>query len=353
MTSHSGRPIARLALAVAFFGVAQVVLLEYDTNVPQFSEALYLPVLVVVGLGSAWLIRHAVGTRFAVSWTLAVYLVFRLAVFAVLAAIGWPRPDLPLALLGLVVVDLVPRWGRLCWPLAGLAVTGLQVLASATGVSSLSLRPVGASAVAVGSVLAVAAMALFMRRRTLLVLAAVGLVAVAPLVGAAPARAHNPGKGSEIGSARVVVSGDGSGDLAVKVVDIQGVADGALRPESLVARRAGRKVTGAVRSGPPSQGRPAYVGSITLPSPGLWFVYVEMCERSRPLEIWRAVEYGVAGASAERRSIYVSSGAQPRPTTEYVAGIMLYAISVVLLIWAIGFVRRSGTDGDEGATTVG
>jgi hypothetical protein len=42
----------RVALSAALLGATQISLMEYDTDVPQFSEVLYLPLLLVTSLGS-------------------------------------------------------------------------------------------------------------------------------------------------------------------------------------------------------------------------------------------------------------------------------------------------------------
>lgn len=306
----------RVVLGAALLGVVHAVLLEYDADVPQFSEALYLPLLVVTGLGSSWLIVRVVGERFATCWALAAYLAFRLVVLAVLTAAGWSRPDVPLALLGLVVVDVAPRrWRYARWPLAGPAVTGLQVAASALGVSSVPVGPVAA------------------------MVTAVVLVGV-PVVNPAPARAHDPGDGPAVGSADVRVSGNGSGSFVrvdyghSRCVQRRAALGGPHR------RRAGRTVTGRVRPASSPHVQPVgYRGSITVPSPGLWFVYAEMRDSARRMEMWRAVDYTTATPTVERRSIYLPSTVAPRPAQEYIAAALLYGVSAALLVWALLVVR--------------
>jgi hypothetical protein len=63
----------RIGLATSLLGAAEVVVLEYDTNVPQFAEALYVPLLVITGLGAAWVARSVVGDRFTVTWMVRCY----------------------------------------------------------------------------------------------------------------------------------------------------------------------------------------------------------------------------------------------------------------------------------------
>ncbi len=87
----ASRP-ARTALAVLLLGAAEVVVLEYETDVPQFTEALYLPVLLAVALGVAWIVRTLVADSVVVAWTVLGYLVFRLGIFVGFMIGGGSRP---------------------------------------------------------------------------------------------------------------------------------------------------------------------------------------------------------------------------------------------------------------------
>ncbi|MFC4003032.1 hypothetical protein ACFS2C_13740 [Prauserella oleivorans] len=138
---RTGSRVSRIGLAVVLLGATEIVVLEYETDVPQFSQALYLPVLLAVGLGSSWIIRTLVVDRAAVTPTVLSCLALRLLILAPFAITGWTTPDVPIALLGLLVLDAPARWGRARWPAAGLAVTALQLVASASGISSVPVQP--------------------------------------------------------------------------------------------------------------------------------------------------------------------------------------------------------------------
>lgn len=111
----------RIALAAGVLGAALIIVMEYDTDVPQFTETLYLPLLLATTLGAAWVITTLVPGRTRLVLVVAVYLVFRVVLWVLLTTSGWLAPDLPVAVAGLFLLALpVPRWR---WPVAALAVT--------------------------------------------------------------------------------------------------------------------------------------------------------------------------------------------------------------------------------------
>lgn len=334
-----GGGAGRVALGAALIAVTQVVVVEYDMDVPRYSGALYLPLLVCTGLGGAWVVHRTTGARYAVSRVLAVFLLFRACVPAVADLVGLPGPDLPVALLGLAVVDVLPaQWRRIRWPLAGLAVTAGQVVASVTGVSSVSVAAVADAAAVVVPVLVFSALLLVFGRVVVPVALVAGLVGWMPLFGPPVARAHEPGSGPQVGTADVTVRGDGAGVLDVAVSEIRGLRDVEFTGARLVARRAGHTVTGDVLRPGMSATGPNRVGSISLPRGGLWFVYLEWPDGGRHRELWRAVEYDTAGATVERRRIYWAAP-ESRSTAEYLSGLLLYGLSVALVGWAATVVR--------------
>lgn len=330
--------IGRIGLASALLGVLLVVLIEYDTDVPQLPEVLYLPVLLLVGLGWAWVCLRTVERRRSVSWALAGYLAFRVVLLVVLTLIGLPGPDLPVALLGLVVLDVPPRRWR--WPVAGLAVSVVQLVASVVGLSSVSVSAVVVSAAIVLAVWVAAFVVRKLGHVPVLVAVLIPLVAGASILGAPTARAHDPGSGPRVGAADVIMTGDGAGALDVRVDKISGVSADALRGARVVARRAGRSVAGDRLRFTPSAVGTTYAGSVRLPRRGTWFVYVEMVG-GRGRELWQAVEYSLAGVSVERREIYEPSPLMKRAPAEYLAAALLYLVSVAVTAWAVLAVRRS------------
>lgn len=329
----------RVGLGVALLGGTQLVVLEYDTDVPQFSERLYLVLLLMTALAAGWVVRSAIGTRFDAGWVVGGYLLVRTGILVALSAAGWPAPDFPLPLVGLVVLNGPGRWGAARWPLAGLAMTGLQIVASATGVSSVSTESVTAAAAFVGPVLFAVLVGISVRRRGAAFAVAVAAILLAPIADAPLARAHDPGQGPERGSAELSVVGDGRGGLTVTVDSFSGLAPG-IEPVRLVARRADYVVTANLHRAS-SAGAGWFTGHVVLPESGRWFVYVEVRERGRILETWVPVQQSMTVLMVTRRPVYVPAGTGPRPRVEYAVGAGLIGIGMGLMVWSALAVRRS------------
>lgn len=329
---RSWRP--RVALAAVLLGAAEIVVLEYETDVPQFSEVLYLPVLLLLGLGTAWVIRALVVDTAALTWVVLGYLVFRLAILVGFAVAGWTTPEFPVALLGLLLVDGPARWGRARWPLAGLAMVALQLVASVAGISTVAVEPTLLAAAFAVPVL-VAVLLAMARGRAAQAGAVLAFLAVSSWLPTPAARAHDPGQGDELATAQMTVQGNGTGRISVRVTGIRDAAGRAWTPAALVARRAGLVVT------EPLGGRSdAFVGSIVLPSRGLWFVYAELRAEGVVAETWLPIQQDEAGRVTARRSVYLPVGTGVRPAGEYLAGGALLAVGAGLIGWSGVAVRR-------------
>ncbi|WP_294178676.1 hypothetical protein [uncultured Schumannella sp.] len=326
--------VARAALGAALLGASQIVIMEFDTDVPQFAEVLYLPLLIATALGSGWVILALTGDRRALPAAVAGYLAFRVIVLVALGAVGWIAPDAPLALLGLFVLTM--RGGAWRWLLAALAISALQVVASATGLSSVGLVTVAQSLVVVGAVLAGGAVLLVVGRRGIVGAGLAGLVLVVSLVAApepSPAQAHDPGQGASFGTATIAVSGDGTGLIEVSVTDLASDTAESTAPVRVVARRAGESIEGSLAADVERVG--SFSGSVLLPEPGLWFVYAQFAEGGRTLEVWLPVDQTLTSTVSERRDLYepVADAGSP-PPGQITLGALLLALGAGLLVWA-------------------
>jgi hypothetical protein len=116
-------------------------------------------------------------------------------------------------------------------------------------------------------------------------------------------------------------------------------ACGALTPGRVVARRAGRTITGALAA----IGRCRYAGMVSVTAAGRWFLYVELREAGRGVEAWLPVDAGRAGWLVQRRELYQpagrAQGAAPS-TGEVASGTLLYAVEGLLLALIVLQVRR-------------
>lgn len=262
-------------------------------------------------------------------------MVFRVLVGLLLDTSGWLAPDLPLAVLGLMFLDL--RVGGWRWPLAAAAVTALQLLASATGISSVPPTAVATAAIATTLAILIAVILGLARHRAARTGAAAAALAIllVTLTPSPPAQAHDPGQGPSFGTAEMTVTGDGEGHLVVTIARVSTDQPGELVPTRLVARRAGQSVDAPLRD----DGATA-TGQITLPSAGLWFVYARLQEGARPLEVWVPVDQQLATSRTSPRSIYEPVPAGGGGAAQLLLGTLLLAGGAALTVAAVLTVHR-------------
>jgi hypothetical protein len=342
-----GRPWLPTAAGALLLGSAIMPVLEFETDVPQCSEALYLPVLLAGALLAAAILRSLVPGPLPVVRVVGIYVLLRVAITIGLAGLGRSTPDLPVAILGLAAVDL--PWptatARYAAGAAGVALT--TWLASAAGLASVAAGAVAVAAVPALGVLAAVLLAAAGRLRPLAG-ASVILLLVATAFWPRPAAAHDPGQGRPVAAVTLTGVSDGQGKLAITAEAAD--ACGALTPGRVVARRAGQTVTGALAA----TGRCRYAGKVSVPAPGRWFLYVELREAGRGVEAWLPVDAGRAARLVERRELYQPPGraasAGP-PTGEVVFGTLLYAVGLLLLALVVRQVRRLASTRHASATS--
>lgn len=321
---RSGTTAARVGAALVM-GALLVPVMEYETDVPQFSSTLYLPV-VVLGLALAW---RPVTTTTGGRWPLTVaalwYTGFRIVAAAGLDLIGDTTPIVPPIVVAALLIDGVarvvsPRLRRVV-PAAAVPVAYLPLLGVVPGSD-----PSAGADIAITLVLGLAAalMVSLIAVRPVPVVPMSAIVAVAALVLLAPpVWAHDPGQGSLRGEAEwdVVVR-----DLQVEMAVV--VPDELCRrgPLQLVARRAGRKIEtlARVRAGC------TVTGTVVVDEPGRWFFYVE---RGR-LESWLPVEAGSTTRTKGRRVVY-ERPARERGAAQPLAGATLIAVAAALIVLAV------------------
>lgn len=327
--------IIEAALSALVLGGAMMTVLEYDTDVPQFSQTLYVPVALISGLIAVIIIRALVARPCAVTQAVVVYVVVRLIVIAALILLGRSTPDLPVAVLGLAVADL-PWRGRVArYGATSAAVAALAWTASTLGVAS---QPAAAVGVVAAPVIVVGiALVLATSWRTHAVGAtAAALLASASMLMLAPvpeAIAHDPGQGQPVTSAQVTVVGDGRGNVRLDVIAPE--ADSQLQADRVVARRGGQTLTAPLKEIGPGR----FTGTIRLPQ-GRWFVYAEFRRAGETVEAWLPVESGWQGTSSAERELYVPSGKQPPTATQIASGAAIYALGLILLALALIQTRR-------------
>lgn len=330
-------PWLRAGAGALLLGALVVPVMEYESDVPQLSVALYLPVLCAGVLVATGVIRRADRSPWAVTRAAIAYSGLRAGIVVVLAAIGSSTPIISPVLVLAVVVDLVIRWDRSPWWLAlviPVVAHGLYVLWLPIVPNGVVIEPGELPASLVGSV-ALSAGALVLawegidRRRVVRVAAAgvVGAALVGVGSGGRPAAAHDPGQGEAVTEA--AVTGIVEGQRVRLEVQVDGCAE--LTPRRTVARRAGQTEVGTLRAaGPPCR----FEGEVETPVDGRWFVYAEMQDGTgRTLETWIPVASGGTSRHDHRRDLY-RVVAEPTGPGQTVAGLALLLGAAALVVAA-------------------
>lgn len=349
--SRSARGVGKLMTVIAgaaLIGAATAPVFEYETDVPQFDELWYLPVLVLGAALAMALLRSVATWRYAVFAAAALYTIFRAIDGAVLEATGYVFPLVPLLVVPALIVEHASArdWGRGGKALAfagSIYAAYLPYLNWVVPGVSLDLADV-----AVGLPLAtVAAYTCFLLvdrdrlrgigRPTLATAAALSAVLALLLLAQAapPALAHDPGQGSELGQAQLVGAvrdGEATLSVAPETADLCN----SLEPIGIVARRAGE----TLRAPLAETGSCIFTGSISLPGEGRWFVYGEFeSGEGRTVEAWLPLTTPENPRDEEVRSVY-SPPVVESSGVKLASGIALYAIIAALLIAVVGMFRR-------------
>lgn len=329
----------RAAMGVLLVANAVAVVFEYEADVPQFSEKLYLPILIVAGLLVAWLVRLEVPTRLPVVTAVVGYAALRLMIAAGLLALGRSTPDLPIAVLGLAAFDLPSRsrWRR-CLA-AAMATSALAWAASAAGLASEAPSAVAVTALPILAVSLLVLLGSRGRQRSLvpaaLVLSAVGLLVGHP----SPAQAHDPGQGKILATVELTAVSDGDGTVTMTADVADQCSD--LAPVRVEARRAGETILGPLTR----IDRCAFRGRVDPTTSGRWFVYVVFEDGDRPAEAWLPINVDEAGTITQSRPLYLPPVRTSSGTAwEVVAGGLIYTVGIGLLALGALAVRRTPSE---------
>src|SRR4029450_10869562 len=123
-------------LGALLLGSAVVPVLEFETDVPQFSETLYLPVLLAAALVAALVLRQVIPGPLPVVRAVGIYVLVRVAITLGLVGLGRSTPDLPLAILGLAAVELPWRTAATRYASGAAGVARRLLAASGAGLAS-------------------------------------------------------------------------------------------------------------------------------------------------------------------------------------------------------------------------
>lgn len=333
-TTGRGANAARLFAACGVIGALQTPVLEYDSDVPQFSTLWYLPVASLGLCLALALIDDLWPGRWRPLEAAALYSALRAIVAIGLPSAGFSGSFVPPVLLAVGVAATVGHQPlRLRLAVAGASTPLIWWPALRVQADVAALVPLGQLPLSVALSLAAAVLvgwvhgdwsftphARSIGSKTLLVVF-VSMVAMG--AAADRATAHDPGQGAE----RSMVDMTVTRSMAVASISltVPEPCDG-LSPTRTVARRSGAVLTGPLRSSPSPERSCQFIGKISGLSAGRWFVYVEFMDTSgHKLEAWLPVKEH--RTTSERRTLYL-----PPPTTSRIS--QLLAGAVVLLLVA-------------------
>lgn len=343
-TMGPGSRTARLSAGVGVIGALQILVLEYDSGVPQFSDVWFLPVATFALCVAVALLDDLLPGRWEPSKAALIYTVLRTATVGLLAGLGFSLtaipPVLPLLLI-LGILAALPLGVRLVL-LGGIAPLlwwpSLQVQSSVTTVvpadqlpAVIALCMLGGLVVAlVHGDLRPGSASLLMR--IVLVLGVLGLS-----VASAPGRAwaHDPGQGKEV--AKVPLTVARSADVArVKVM----LPDRCARfePGRVAARRAGESLSGELRLIERPDGRCVASGTVDRLTSGLWFVYADLTHDGSAVEAWLAVRDGES--ATKTRSLYQPPQERGASSTQVTVGSILVTAVLGILLLVLRLSRR-------------
>lgn len=316
---------ARLVSQAALLAVLLALVFEYDSDVPQFDELWYLPVMTFgLALGFTLIHEHARST-FAATKAALVYSALMALTIGILELLHHSTPILPLVAIPALVYDLVRRQG---WTLP-LRVTALVLTVFLVYQPYLAALPgvrldaadtlIGLPLAALGAILAEIAVAWKPQAR----IYRAATIVVLLLVALPIATAHDPGQGTRVAPVELVAERNADHwtiRATVESNNCQGI-----HSDKLVARRAGREIEGHLEESGPC----TYRGEIELPETGRWFAYVQLADAEGPLEAWIPLE--PAEEDARKTTDFYRPPSTAARSSQVIPGLALYAASLALV----------------------
>lgn len=325
-----------LVLAAATFSV-----FEYDTDVPQFDTAWYLPVLALSACVAFAIVRLASNRRYAATEAAAVHLAFIAAVALFLLVGDFPVPGLPVLVPAALALDLA---ARARWP----PLARAAAFTAALYVAYVPVRNwlgdgvfIDADDVLLGAPVALLASWIVLAaaegglsqppRRSAAV--AASLAVLAALVAAPAVFAHDPGQGRDAGELDLTVT------ARDRTLSLEGVARGAgcrgLEGRAVAARREGQLIRA-----PLQLDDCRLTGQVRVPERGRWFVYAELRRDDRDVEAWLPIQ---AADGTRRVSEHGRYAYQPEDSSagavQLVTGAVLYSAMAALILATFALVR--------------
>jgi hypothetical protein len=339
--THGRHRRLHVVTAALVLAGANFVVVEYDTDVPQFDELWYLPVLAVSVAVAFAMIGATASRSWVRSEAAGLHLVFVLVLTAGLLVLDFDGPALPLLLAPALTLDVAeqrhwPPWAAALAATASLYLAYVPVrnlLGSGVELDAADLPGAVLAFAGVWTVLAVT------KPRRVVSAVVQGYAAATVLAGvlllATPsALAHDPGQGEAAGSARLsVVSADGRAHIRgrlnrARCTEMKG---------DVVARRGGESLRR-----PLAVAGCSFEGTVPLRGRGRWFVYADLGLNGKRVEAWLPVRADGAVAAARPHDRYAYEPSSSADSAgKYAAGVLLYGVVVALVIATFRFLHRT------------
>lgn len=337
-TAGRGATVARWSAAAGVIGGLQVFVLEYDTDVPQFSSFWYLPVVALGVCLAVVLLDDLLPDRWDPLRAATLYTAIRVAIPALLTVMGFSRPAVPPLLVLFVLAGALrsrPTWVRLIAVGASSPLVWWPAVQAQLEATTVPLRQLP-GAVILGAV-AGATVALlhgpWPARSSVRGLGArsiVALVVVAAVAAGMPGRAeaHDPGQGETVVEGRLTVKRvRGRADLTLSLP--RSCLD--FVPVRTVARREGLTRSAPLRVSKGSRnGRCVMRGAVVGLTSGRWFVYAELRGRQGSrLEAWVPVAENSEASSS--RPLYKPPAPSPQGSRNAGGAVLLLLVAGLLV----------------------
>lgn len=345
--------ILTVMTAALVMSASVVLVMEYDSDVPQFATLWYLPVIALTATFTLSLAASVSPLRWIGTLTSLTYAGIMTAVYVFLSAVLDSTPIIPPLVVPGLVYDLSRRY-NLPLPARG-ALYSVALYATYTpylnemlnGVSlSTSDVIIGLPLSAVISTLVMYAFDVGAPRPAVRPSAASTAVATGLLLALIPTFvfAHDPGQGPKVGNAELTAS-QTDGQLNVTGQITEPNPCNVFTARGLVARRAREEVRGPLQQ----TGDCTFTGQLALPERGRWFVYLELDQSGEGVEVWLPVMSRDGTRTFEKESWIYIPPTRKVNAVSISAGIVIYAISLALVAAVvIGFRRtRARRQADE------
>ena len=316
--------------------VSLVPVMEYESDVPQFASAWYLPVLTVGSIMALALVHTVSQRQWVVTASALVFTGLRAGIVLFLLLIGFSLPLIPLIIIPALLFDVTARWR---WPRIIRAVLyALTVYLSYVPYLNFLLNGVSINSTDViiglplAAVLSWLVLVLVEKPRLALRPAPAALTVLIGLFLLLPGHtlAHDPGQGNTIGTMQLTTTVQNTTATLTGTVLERGLCH-QLEIRSLEARRAGKIITVPLSR----SGACHFQGIIPLSERGNWFLYTELTQGSQHVEAWLPIHASEAGAQFTRLApLYVveaTSGSAIEVTSSVVLYILIFALLVMLL----------------------